>query len=76
MTGYHAFFRIASRSLAVLTSFDLQTGSNFVHWCRVTLPITRDSSLMCRVTLPIRMLVLFICRVTLSVTVLVLLGAG
>ena len=32
VTGYNAFLRIASRSLAVLASFDLQTGSNFVHW--------------------------------------------
>ena len=35
MTGYNAFLRIASRSLAVLASFDLQTGSNFVHWLSV-----------------------------------------
>ena len=32
VTGYNAFLRNASRSLAVLASFDLQTGSNFVHW--------------------------------------------
>ena len=35
VTGYNAFLRIASRSLAVLASFDLHTGSNFVH-CIVT----------------------------------------
>ena len=29
VTGYDTFLRIASRSLAVLASFDLQTGSNF-----------------------------------------------
>ena len=32
VTGYNAFLRITSRSLAVLASFDLQTGSNFVQW--------------------------------------------
>ena len=36
VTGYTAFLRIAGRSLVVLASFDLQTGSNFVNYNQPT----------------------------------------